>query len=188
MASGLTVDSFTKLLERLDANRDRAGEKYEDLRRILLRFFQWRGAPFPEEHADETLTRVARKLAESVVIRNLEAYCYEVARLVFLESLKGPDGRRTALDAPGQSRMSIDNKDVEEKESRLICLDQCLATLPQEHRELIVDYYTDEHRSRIDRRRALAEKLGLQREALANRAQRLRDKLERCVLNCLQRY
>jgi hypothetical protein len=31
----------------------------------------------------------------------------------------------------------------------------------------------------------LAERLGLNRETLANRAQRLRDKLERCVTRCV---
>jgi DNA-directed RNA polymerase specialized sigma24 family protein len=185
MASGLTVDSFNKFLERLDADRDRAGEKFEELRRILLRFFQWRGAPFPEEQADETLTRVARRLSESVDIKHVESYCYEVARLVFLESLTSPDAKRASLDEINQGSDPRANEVAGEKEARLACLDKCLASLEPEQRVLIVEYYTDEHRSRIDRRRALAERLGLQREALANRAQRLRDKLERCVLMCL---
>jgi hypothetical protein len=50
MKAGLTADTFTRLLHRLDADRERAGEKYEDLRRTLIRFFEWRGAPYPEEH------------------------------------------------------------------------------------------------------------------------------------------
>ena len=49
---------------------------------------------------------------------------------------------------------------------------------------LIVEYYQDERRDRIGRRKALADALGLRREALANRAQRLRDKLEQCVRRC----
>ena len=35
--------------------------------------------------------------------------------------------------------------------------------------------------------RDLAARLGIRLEALANRAQRLRDKLERCVKACLDR-
>jgi hypothetical protein len=57
--------------------------------------------------------------------------------------------------------------------------------LPIESCELITEYYRDEKRGRIDHRKALAERLGLRRDALANRAQRVRDKLEQCVANCL---
>jgi hypothetical protein len=35
MKAGLTADTFTRLLNYLDTDRERAGEKYEDLRRIL---------------------------------------------------------------------------------------------------------------------------------------------------------
>ena len=48
--AGLTEQTLAKLLDVLDADRDLAGERYEDLRRTLVRFFEWRGAPFPEEH------------------------------------------------------------------------------------------------------------------------------------------
>ena len=73
------------------------------------------------------------------------------------------------------------------KEARLGCLDQCLRALPAESREVILTYYRDEKRARIDSRRDLAARLGIRIEALANRAQRLRDKLERCVNACLDR-
>src|SRR5258707_3559667 len=99
MEPALTANAFAKLLNRLDADRERAGEKYEDLRRTLNRFFEWRGAPFPEEHADETFNRVARKLDEGVEIKNFGGYCYEVARLVCLESTKGHDSKRASLEA-----------------------------------------------------------------------------------------
>jgi hypothetical protein len=59
MEARLTANAFAKLLDCLSADRERAGEKYEDLRRTLIRFFEWRGAPFPEEHADETFNRIA---------------------------------------------------------------------------------------------------------------------------------
>ena len=60
-----------------------------------------------------------------------------------------------------------------------------LRALPDDGRALIVEYYRDSGAERIERRKALAARLGLQREALANRAQRLRDKLEQCVTRCL---
>ena len=60
-----------------------------------------------------------------------------------------------------------------------------LDRLPAESRELIVEYYREDKRGRIDARRTLAERLGVKSEALANRAQRVRDKLESCVNACL---
>ncbi len=187
MEPGLTETSFARLLERLDADRDRAGERYEDLRRTLMRFFEWRGAPFPEEAVDETLNRLARKLTEGVAIQNVGGYCYEIARLVFMETLKGSDGRQAPIETVNLEAPSLLLTDeATEKEARLTCLDTCLDGLPEESRELILEYYQDKKRGRIDRRQALAERLGLRREALANRAQRLRDKLERCVAVCLK--
>lgn len=189
MRPELTADTFAMLLDCLDADRERAGEKYEDLRRTLLRFFEWRGAPFPEEHADETFNRVASKIGQGVEIKNVGGYCYEVARLVFLESLKSPDSKRVSLEAIDLRDKSADNPadEAAEKELRLNCLEDCLRALPQESSQLITEYYQQEKRGRIDRRKALAERLGLRRDALANRAQRIRDKLESCVSGCLKK-
>ncbi len=188
MELALTANAFAKLLERLDANREGAGEKYEDLRRTLTRFFEWRGAPFPEEHADETFNRVARKLDEGIKIKNIGGYCYEVARLVCLESFKGPDSKRSSLEAANLKAVVAGTSDeAAEKELRMACLEDCLSALSVDGRDLVLEYYQDEKRERIDRRKALAERLGLQRDALANRAQRLRDKLEQCVCGCLRK-
>src|SRR5262245_46662758 len=98
MRREVTAESFGQLLQRLDPDRDRAGEQYETLRHILIRFFEWRGAPFPEEHADETFDRVSRKLAAHLEIANIGGYCYEVARLVCLEALKGRDSKSISID------------------------------------------------------------------------------------------
>ena len=188
MRPALTAEAFAKLLACMDPERERAGEKYEELRRTLIRFFEWRSAPFPEDHADETFNRVARKLDEGVEIKNLNGYCYEVARRVCLEVWKGDDSRRAALlETQHQNPAGADVVDSAlERELLLECLEQCLNRLPAENRALLLDYYQDES-NRIDRRRALAEALGLRREALANRAQRLRDKLEDCVTRCFRR-
>jgi DNA-directed RNA polymerase specialized sigma24 family protein len=190
MELGLTAKAFAKLLDRLGADGEQAGEKYEDLRRTLTRFFEWRGAPFPEEHTDETFNRIARKLDEGTDIKNIRAYCHEVARLVCMEAFKGHESRRTPLDEITLEATTVAPDDLDEtaeKEQRLTCLDDCLRALPVESRELITEYYTDEKRGRIDRRKILAERFGLRRDALANRAQRVRDKLEQCVTRCLKK-
>ncbi|HEX8351738.1 MAG TPA: hypothetical protein VF611_02355 [Pyrinomonadaceae bacterium] len=187
-AGALTPEAFGRLLLSLDEDGGRAGEKYEELRRTLIRFFEWRGAPFPEEHADEVFNRVARRLAEGVEVRNPGAYCYEVARLIFLETTKGADGRREALDSLKSEPVAPDTAAAAaEKELRLACLEDCLRALPSESAELILDYYRHGEGGQIERRKELARRFGLRRDALANRAQRLRDKLEGCVSACLRK-
>src|SRR5215813_3310371 len=98
MAGGLTAETFRKFLLALDQDSDQAGQKYEDLRRMLIRFFEWRGAPFPEDQTDETINRVAGKLGTEIEIKNIGGYCYEVARLVCLEAFKGKDSRKSSLE------------------------------------------------------------------------------------------
>ena len=58
----LTAQAFAKLLDHLGGNEEQAGEKYENLRRTLIRFFEWRGTPAPEEHVGDR-----RRLAAAVV-------------------------------------------------------------------------------------------------------------------------
>jgi DNA-directed RNA polymerase specialized sigma24 family protein len=188
MEAGLTADTFTRLMNCLDADRERAGEKYEDLRRTLIRFFEWRGAPYPEEHADEAFNRIGRKLDEGIEIKNLSAYSYEVARLVFLETTKRADSKRVSLESAKVDPVAANlTEEVAEKELRLMCLEDCLRTLPGESAELILEYYKYERRGQVERRRALADRFGLRRDALANRVQRLRDKLQHCVSVCLRK-
>jgi len=186
MKPGLVPQTFASLLNRLDADRERAGQHYEELRRLLIRFYEWRRAPFPEDHADETIDRVARKLNDGVVIENLKAYCYEVARLVFLEVQKEPVYREVELGAVIVDPLSVDSNTEDEQETYLSCLETCLSGLPPESQSLIIEYYQDVKRTKIERRKALAENLGLKREALTNRAQRLRYRIELCIRSCVK--
>jgi DNA-directed RNA polymerase specialized sigma24 family protein len=188
MSAGLTAETFTSLLDYLDADRELAGEKYESLRRKLIRFFEWRGAPYPEEYADETLNRVARKLGSGTEIKDVMAYSYEVSRLVFLESTRKAERQNLPLESVNFDLPTIDTAaEIKNKELALNCLEDCLATLPSESSELIMGYYQYGDRDQVERRRALAKRSGLRRDALANRVQRLRDKLEHCVSRCLRK-
>lgn len=182
--AGVTGAAFDRLLACLDPDRARAGVRYEDLRRALVRFFQWRGVPGAEDRADETFDRVARRLDEGVAIANPGGYCYEVARLVAHEAHKKGAGRTTSLDPRDLAATAPSADEALAHEVRLACLESCLAALPGEQRAFILDYYRGDRRGRIDLRRSLAERFGLRRDALANRAQRLRDRLETCVRHC----
>lgn len=181
----LTQAAFDMLLACFDKDRERAGEQYETIRQKLVKFFEWRGSSSPDQHADETINRVARKIAEGETIQNLQSYFYGVARLLFMESLKEREREQAAINQlpePIQAAEESNNSD-----SRLECFEKCMRSLPAENRELIVEYYEEEKRANIDKRKVLAEKLGLPLNALRIRAHRIRAKLEDCVHECVKK-
>lgn len=179
----LTQDALDRLLAQLDADRERAGEVYEGVRLKLVKFFEWRGAKAPEDHADETINRVARKIEEGEEIRNLSAYFLGVARLVLLEVFKEIEGERAALE----QLPSLVMGESEQADARRECFELCLQNLPVESRELIVEYYREERTAKIVSRKGLAERLGIPLNALRIRAHRIRSRLEECVRECVER-
>ncbi|MGH9900488.1 MAG: hypothetical protein ACRD68_01475 [Pyrinomonadaceae bacterium] len=184
---GLTKDAFDKLLARLDPDPDEAAEKYLLARRNLVRFFECRGCPLAEEHADEALNRLARRLDEGEDVHNVNGYLYGVARLVLREVFAEREREQRALREMPLQAAGPDPAEMDEGERRLDCLKCCLAKLPDEGRELIVGYYGGERRSRIENRQRLAEGLGISPQALRSRAVRLRERLEGCVSGCLRK-
>jgi hypothetical protein len=158
------------------------------MRRRLVLYFTRKRCVVPDDLADETLHRVTRRLEEQGTIADATParYSYIVAKFVLLEHLRDP-GRHHAGDvesrddARSSARASDDSAD---RERLYACLDGCLRSLDPGDRELILDYYRDEHRARIERRRRLAAALAVTANALAIRACRLRDRLEQCVGAC----
>ncbi|HKX30168.1 MAG TPA: hypothetical protein VJ302_20935 [Blastocatellia bacterium] len=181
----LTGEALGRLLAGLDADVEAAGEKYEALRRKLVKFFDWRGTHFPEECADETINRVIRKLESGETIRDIPSYCVGIARLVFLEVLRKPDRHQIGLDELGPVVDPSSQPGHPAENATQTCFERCLNELPAESYRLVLRYYQDEGRRKIDNRQTLAESLGIPLNALRNRVQRIRDKLEHCVAGCL---
>ena len=179
----LTREALAGFLAALDADAERAGEKYEALRLRLVKYFDWRGAHMPEECADATINRVMRKLAAGERFEELGSYCLGVARLVFLETLKRPERRHIPLEeAPV---LAAPAAPVGEEDEKRRCFEHCLRELPAESRALVLEYYRDERRTKIDTRQAMADRLAIPLNALRSRVQRIRDRLERCIAGCL---
>ncbi len=181
----LTQEAFNNLLARLDVDRERAGEIYELIRRKLVKFFEWRGCHLPEDLVDETINRVTRRLEEGENLHDLQNYFYGVARLVFLEKLKEQKKVERALNQQPPPLIAPD--DDNRGDLRLACFEACLQKLPTEHRDLIIKYYQQEKRAKIDNRRALADKMGVPLNTLRVRTHRIRENLEKCVNNCISR-
>ena len=180
----LTQEAFDLLLGLLAPEREAAGRRYEELRASLVRFFEWRGGAYPEEYADESLNRAARRVAGGEPIADVSGYCFGVARMVLMEALRRQENERRALaDMPPRD----DAEERAEAERRSASLNECLARLAAEERELIVQYYLGDRAAKIENRRRLAARLGLAHGALRMRALRLREALEACVSKRLNR-
>ena len=181
---GLTRESFDKFLACLDSDRDQAGLRYQFIREKLINYFDWRDCPFPEDHADEALNRVVRKVAAGAQFQDVATYVFGVARMILLEVSRNRERERVALLRQPIVESSLDNE-ADELQDRVDCLRRCLVALPDKDRTLILQYYEGEGSSKIQSRKALAERLNTAPNALRIRACRIRDKLGECLTRCL---
>lgn len=169
---------FHRLLARLDRDPARAAQEFERLRRTLTRFFDWRGVSFPDDCADETLDRLAAKLADDVAVLDLAGFAHGIARMVLMEST-----RARAREAPLDDATLPAPPSPEPADDALArSLEDCLGRLSGTERELVLSYYAGgDGRGKIERRREMARGSGLSDNALRSRVQRLRDRIEACV-------
>lgn len=183
--SGTSANAFTRLLRWLDDGMDSQGERYLEMRRRLVAYFDRRNRPGPDSLADETFDRIAHTLEQSgrINVTPPARYCYVVARFVLLEDIRAAR-RSVPFDEARTASRDITPAETEPGQLSLDCLAACLDRLKPADRDLIVEYYRDDKRARIDRRRALADRLGITMNALGIRAWRLRASLETCVGRC----
>jgi DNA-directed RNA polymerase specialized sigma24 family protein len=180
---GLTREDLEALLASLDPDPERAGERYEEIRRRLIRLFEWRLCDSPEDLADETINRVARQLRAGLVLRS-DPYAYfcGVARLLTLEEGRREVRKRRALELG--ERPPASHPEEEEPDPRLEHLHHCLQVLSRDQQQLVLRYHQDEQR--IQARKQLCQELGIEMNALRIRVHRLRRKIETCIEERLQ--
>lgn len=180
----LSEGALESLLAHLDPVREVAGEKYVQLLLRLARFFEHRRLTPAEEHASAVIDRLAHKLAEGVGVQNTGAYALEVARRYALELSRRPAevqaddewDRVASAAAPGAADSPA--------EARMLCFERCLDELTPQERQTVLGYYEDDRRAKIDNRKSLAERLGVNMNTLRIRVMRTQRKLERCVREC----
>ncbi|MFN2500625.1 MAG: RNA polymerase sigma factor [Pyrinomonadaceae bacterium] len=176
----LSQNSFDQFLSCLDADRDLAGQQYEQLRTRIVKFFEWRSCLDPHSLADEAFDRVIRKIDQGEKINDVPAYLYGVSKLLYLETTKRQ--RREdpiIIDFPVQPKL-------EEEDPHLHCLENCLALVSHDKKELILRYYGFDRQAKIDDRKKLADHLGLSINALRIKALRIRSQVEECVMRCVR--
>ena len=182
---------FDRFLMRLDQNRDRAAEKYEDIRRLLVKFFEWNYSARAEELADRALVVLQQKV-QYEEIENLNAYARAVARNIGRDAFREAEKIVTeetpnGLDSLGDPKWGL--RDIENEiddQIRSICLRRCRAQLQSEDDMLVIEYYSADGETQKSHRKKLALRIGITRNALAVRANRIRERLEKCVNQCLE--
>jgi DNA-directed RNA polymerase specialized sigma24 family protein len=170
--------SFDRLLAWLNPNREQAGQRYEEIRRRLIKIFAHYECWEAEDLADETIRRVELKVCDVAQdwMNDPALYFYAVARNVRHEY-----GRRKPLPLPPPP---IPN--VEQAEREDMCLEHCMERLlTREDRSLLLQYYQGQGRAKIDNRQALGRQHGLGVNALRIRVHRLLKLLRPCILDCL---
>jgi hypothetical protein len=177
--SDITSELFEMLLAWLGPTREEGGKKFEAIRNRLIKIFLKRGCSDPENLADKTLNRVALKLPEikDTYTGDPLWYFIAVARMVRLEALRV---KEISYDfVPDQVTVNCSPDAARE------CLQECLGLLPVDDSDLLLDYYLNVKRAKIELRRNMAQELGLSASALRVRAHRIRVIVEKCVLHCL---
>src|SRR5882762_1781579 len=171
-------EDFDRLLRWLDSDPEVAGATYEKIRWRLVAILASRGCTCPEELADETIDRVARRVVDiqHAYYGDKSIYFLGVMNNVHHEYLKRPTMARPpeAVD------------DVEIKEKTHLCLDKCLDKLTANSRRMIERYYAADKQAKIDLRKQLAAESGVSLNTLRLRALRIREKLQACIEQCLQ--
>lgn len=193
----LTREAFDRLLASLDSDSECAAEKYENIRRKLITFFESRGCLHPEDYADQAINRVARRISEGLEIRETGpmTYFYGVAHHLLQEYWEEPAKNYKSLDdiSPAKyfsedpDRIRAGEAEKMEREQQIECLEHCMEKLPTDKRELIIDYYQGETSAKIENRKRLAQRLNIPVNALRIRTLRIREKLELCLDDCIDR-
>ena len=183
----LTPDAFDRFLLRLDPDRERAGEEYENLRRSLLAFFRHHCASCPEDLADETINRTIKLIGEGAKINHLPTFLLGVARNVRRESQRAPQNKQVEIDDKvlPPTLPEPDREDEAAIEARFACLRECLRALIAEDHFLIWRFHTADAAKRIALRKELALTLKITDNALRIRAHKIKGKLKSCLTHCL---
>ena len=179
----INPEAFEKMLLWLDKDRDIAGQKYEAMRLRLIKIFDYRQCLNSEELADLTFDRVLKKFEENAVPDDAvpAAYFCRVASFIHRENFKKPVAVELPEDIPIETNEESFDPYYE-------CLKKCLKHLSAEKHNLIIGYYEEEKRAKIDFRQRLAQSIGIPLKKLHSRVFRIRTSLQQCVLNCVKEF
>jgi len=184
----LTKDGFNNLIEWLaDSGKD-PGEKYEEIRSNLIKYFSWNGCHNPEELADEAINIVAAKFPQ--LAQEYEGdparYFLGVARNL----VRRPDTAK--LQVPLSPDIKIPEIDYQEELSQndIIekCKQECLHKLSETKKKLIFSYYKKGGKHDETFREILAAENNMPASSLRVTVHRIRQDLKQCFGKCKEKH
>ena len=177
---------FESLLNWLSDDREVAGEKYEQVRRGLIRFFRFKGCGNAEDLADETISRVAARINSLDVYKDTKVitYFYGFAANILFE-YKRAVNREIAHDDSLLLASQIQPDSENDFDCRTACLRDCLNMLSAEDRRIFIEYYSDTTTKKMETRRKIAQRLNCEVKTLHVRVFRLRSSLKVCINKCV---
>lgn len=185
----ITAESFELLLNAISSNGGDPSVEYERLRKKLARYFQAHSVGFPEDCVDVVFDRVALKLGTGEQLDlSTDSYFLTVARFVMLEHVRGPQKRTLSIEDGPELEPVIDHVQEAEELSKRIrrelgldAIAECTGRLSPDETEILLTYDGGSGREKIDRRNALAERLGKSKATLIVAVSRIRSKIKDCV-------
>jgi RNA polymerase sigma factor (sigma-70 family) len=175
----ITQEQFDSLLTWLGQDRELAGRKYETIRLGLVRIFVSKGFSDAEDLADETINRVMMRLPDIKAKYSGEPACYfhGVARNIIRETNRRKEVAIGVIEGriePARQRSEAHD-----------CLTNCLERLPENKRDLILDYYLYDGHDKVEHHKRMAGELKITEGALRSRAYQIRHNLENGMRQCI---
>ena len=177
----LTSEKLDVLLHWLGSDPNAAGTEYLTIQRGLIAMFAAEGFSDAEDLADETINRVADRLPEIRATYDGKPVRYfrGVARNIIFEAKRR---KEIATDSPPERLTKP--VDVSDEYN---CLIRCLTFLASKDRDLVLDYHVYEGHDKVLNHLAMAEENETSVNNLRVKAYRIRERLEKCVRECLER-
>jgi DNA-directed RNA polymerase specialized sigma24 family protein len=170
---------------------DRRGivELFESLRGKLTLFFEARRCVDAEGLADATLERVIQKLCEGTKVADLTRYSFGVAKNIIREDARRERARQKYVEEQTHRLRAVSGAEADDeaalREGRLRCLEECTTRLGERERWTLFEYYKLKGQAKLGHRREMAEQLDISREALTLRIFHLKQRLKKCINDCL---
>ena len=188
----INSEDLARLRAHLDSHETQEGQKYLQIHRRLVMFFECNDCSDPGDLADVVFTVLARKLRNEE-IRDVSQFCIGIARQVLRDEWRS-QRKLSPIDAHPMGAGGL--PDGIDYEARIIekidgdrvhaCLQRCLRALKPAQRSLILQFHGAEDGQKISVRKELAKTIGVNDGALRVRAFNIRKQLKSCVSECMQ--
>lgn len=176
----IAADEFEQLLSWLDQDREKAGEKYEQIRQNLIDYFRRRGALDPLTLADEVIIRVTKRVGEVAkeFVGQPSYYFLAVARRVMAEHWRRPHEQ----DLPDNLTVFSEPEVAERRELFFKCLERCWARLSPDDQSFLYRYCVETPPVKLSTaREQLAQERGANLNVVRVMAHRLKRRLRLCI-------